>query len=60
MTTEKLYKLAEVENLLSVSRRTLLRWISQGKLHAVKLAGHGRLGHWRVPQSALDAAQPRK
>ena len=44
----KLYKLREVEQILKLSRRTLLRYISSGKLKAVKV-GNG----WRVSEQDL-------
>lgn len=45
----KMYKLLELEELLKVSRRTLLRYIYSGKLSATKV---GR--SWRVSQEELD------
>ena len=49
---EKLYKLAELETLLSASRKTIKRWIYAGKLDAEKL-GAGPNAPWRVSASAI-------
>ena len=43
------YTLAEVEEMLEVTRRTLYNWINDGKLKAVK-AGN----RWRVTEEALQ------
>jgi len=43
-------RVSDVAELLSVSNRTVLRWIDAGHLVAVRLPGR-RL---RIPQSALD------
>ena len=43
-------KLWEVCETIGVSRRTVLRWIYEGKLRAIKLGG-GRL--WRVRENDL-------
>lgn len=45
---EKLYNLAEVEKILSVSRRTLLNYIKSGKLEAVKIGGR-----WKIKATTL-------
>lgn len=52
ISDEKLYKLAELEYLLSAGRKTLKRWIHEGKLEAVKL-GKGINVPWRVSEAAL-------
>ena len=44
----KLYNLADLEPVLGVSRRTLLSYISSGKLRAFKLGQK-----WKVTESAL-------
>ena len=44
----KLYNLADLEPVLGVSRRTLLSYISNGKLRAFKLGQK-----WKVTESAL-------
>lgn len=46
-------KLAEAERALGVSRWTLYRYIRQGRLPVVRLAG----GHYRVSAEAIDALQ---
>ena len=46
-------KLAEAERLLGVSRWTLYRYIRQGRLPVVKLAG----GHYRVSAEAVAALE---
>lgn len=38
------YSLKEAEEIFNVSRRTLYRWIDEGKIKAVKLGGR-----WRIP-----------
>jgi putative resolvase len=48
---EEFVKLREICESLGVSRRTVLRWIYEGRLKAVKLGG-GRL--WRVRESDLQ------
>lgn len=53
LLAEKLYKLAELETLLSSSRKTIKRWINDGKLEAVKL-GSGPNAPWRVSASAIQ------
>lgn len=45
----RVYTLAQIENLLQVSRRTLYRWIKSGELKAVWL---GR--EYRVTYEALQ------
>lgn len=56
---EKFYKLHEVEEMLSVSRATLKRWIYRGKIRAVKLGipeseWKDNAGvPWRISASAL-------
>lgn len=45
----KLYTLHEIEEILSVTQRTLYNWIDSGKLKAVKV---GRV--WRVTEDALQ------
>ncbi len=44
----KIYTLHEVEEILSVTQRTLYNWIDSGKLKAFKV---GRT--WRVTEEAL-------
>ena len=46
----KVYKLTEVADILSVSVRSIYRWIDAGKLEAFRV---GR--EWRVSQEALEA-----
>jgi excisionase family DNA binding protein len=50
---EPMYRLAEVEQALGVSRPTVKRWIYQGKLRAQKLGGGGTGSPWYVSESAL-------
>ena len=45
-------KLSEVCEILGAGRKTVLNWIHEGKLKAVKLGG-GRL--WRVRERDLQA-----
>lgn len=44
------YTLQEVEEVLSVTRRTIYNWIKSGKLHAVKVGSQ-----WRVKKEDLEA-----
>jgi excisionase family DNA binding protein len=46
---DELFKLSDVEAELKVTRVTLLRWIRDGKLAAVKVGQQ-----WRVRRSAVD------
>lgn len=50
MTDTRVYTLAEVTEILKVTRRTIYNYIKAGQLKAVKI---GR--EWRVTQKALDA-----
>lgn len=47
--TIKLYTLQELESILETSTRTLLTYIKQGKLKAVKIGGK-----WKVSESNLQ------
>lgn len=47
---EKLYKLEEAADMLSLRRLTIYRWVRAGKLKAVRLPD-GRL---RIAESELD------
>jgi len=47
-----IFTIKDVCGYLHVSRKTVLRWIHEGKLKAVKLGG-GRL--WRVRERDLQA-----
>lgn len=44
----RLYTLTEVEGILGVSHRTLLRWVKDGKIKAVKIGGK-----WKVSEDTL-------
>lgn len=46
----KLYTLTEIEPVLGVTRRTLLRYINSGKLKAVKIGNK-----WKVSEDNLKA-----
>lgn len=46
---EKLYELREIEELLKVSNKTLLRYIKSGKLIATKIGGK-----WIVTEENLQ------
>ena len=46
----RVYSLSELEPILGVTHRTLLRYISEGKLKAVKMGGR-----WKVSQDNLRA-----
>jgi putative resolvase len=41
----------EVADKFRVDPRTVLRWISEGKLRATRTPG----GRWRIPASAVEA-----
>ena len=45
----KIYTLKELEALLKVTNRTLLRYIESGRLEAFKVGGR-----WRVTEEALE------
>lgn len=47
--TIKLYTLQELESILETSTRTLLTYIKQGKLKAVKIGGK-----WKVSEANLQ------
>ena len=44
----KLYTLTEIEPILGVSHRTLLSYVKNGTLHAVKIGGK-----WKVTEKEL-------
>ena len=44
------YSLAELEPVIGVSRRTLIRYVASGKLKGVKIGGR-----WRVSEANLRA-----
>lgn len=44
----KLYTLSEIEPILGVSHRTLLSYVKNGTLHAVKIGGK-----WKVTEKEL-------
>ena len=46
---EKLYNLAEIEEILGVTRQTLLNYIKSGQLQAVKIGGK-----WKVKKETLE------
>lgn len=46
----KVYTLAEVAEILKVSRRTLYTYVQEGKLPAVKMGKY-----WRVSQDSLQS-----
>jgi len=46
---DRLYTLAEVEGLTTVTRRTLYNWIDSGYLQAVKVGGR-----WKVPAEEIE------
>lgn len=46
---DRLYTLAEVEELTTVTRRTLYNWIVAGYLQAVKVGGR-----WKVPATEIE------
>lgn len=49
MVEERLYTLAEVEQLTTVTRRTLYTWIDTGYLNAVKVGGR-----WKVSPEEIE------
>ncbi|MBS7609523.1 excisionase family DNA-binding protein [Candidatus Bathyarchaeota archaeon] len=48
--TEKLLRVGEVAKRLQVSRRTVERWITQGKMRAIKYPS----GRFKVPESEVE------
>jgi excisionase family DNA binding protein len=55
---EKFYKVSEVEEMLSVSKSTLKRWIKSKKLRATKFGDDVEGNPWRI--SATDLAAFKK
>lgn len=49
---EKMYSLAQVAELFSVTRQTVLNWVKVGNIHAVKV---GR--KWLVKESEIERLQ---
>ncbi len=51
MTNEypRLYSVKEVAAILNMSARTILRMITEGRLHAIKVSGV-----WRIRKDVLD------
>lgn len=47
--TDKYYTLTELEKIIGVTHVTLLRYVKEGKLKAVKLCGK-----WRVTQEEVN------
>ena len=54
---DKQMKLAEAQQLMGVSRKTLLRRIASGELEARK-TGRGKTSHWLVSEAALIRCFP--
>lgn len=50
LLSTKLYTLTDVEGILGVSHRTLLRWVAEDKIRAVKIGGK-----WKVSEDTLRA-----
>ena len=48
LLSTRLYTLTEVEKILGVSHRTLLRWVTEGKIEAVKIGSR-----WKVSEDTL-------
>lgn len=48
LLTTKLYTLTEVEGILGVSHRTLLRWVTEDKIKAVKIGSR-----WKISEDTL-------
>jgi len=49
MKMEKLLKISEVAKILNVSRHTILNWIREGKIRAIRLPS----GRYRIPESEV-------
>ena len=54
-TVDKILTVREVADYLKVSRTTIWRWCSQGKLSAFK-AGH----HWRIHRAEIEKLEGQK
>lgn len=50
---EKFYRVGEIEEMLSVSKSTLKRWIKNRKIRAVKFGDDVQGNPWRISESAL-------
>lgn len=48
LMTVKLYSLTEVEKILGVSHRTLLRWVTEDKIKAIKVGSR-----WKISEDTL-------
>ncbi len=46
---ERLYRVKEVCEILRIDRRTLWKWIKEGKIRAIKLPS----GRHRIPESEI-------
>jgi excisionase family DNA binding protein len=54
LLTEKFFRISEVSVALSVNKGTLLRWIHEGRVNAVRTGGKGR---WRISEQELRRLQ---
>lgn len=48
LLSTRLYTLTEVEKILGVSHRTLLRWVTEDKIKAIKVGNR-----WKVSEDTL-------
>lgn len=51
---EKLYRTAEVEAILKISKSTLKRWIKSGKIRAVKFGANVEGNPWHISETELE------
>lgn len=45
MMIEKMYSVTEFGAALGLSSKTIRRWISEGRINAVKIGAHWRISH---------------
>ena len=57
---EKVYKMAEVTELLSISKQTVFRLMKNGELPAVKLGGSWRFKERDIQRLIDNGAEPLK
>jgi len=48
------YTPTELGKLIGVSRQTIVKWITAGRLQGTRTQG----GHWRVPASVVRGLEP--
>jgi excisionase family DNA binding protein len=57
LLSEKFFRISEVSAALSINPGTLLRWIHQGKVNAIRTGPGGR---WRISETEVRRLQGKK